>query len=128
MIERKNKRIARIGIFAVVHDTYYSQFDGLQEKLEGYHQDLVRSLKQHDITLIDYGFASGQQNAAAIAAQMRRDDLDLIFCNMATYATSATFAPVVLGAEQPIILLALQPRAAMDYSQASTRKSAGGAI
>lgn len=121
MIERKNKRIARIGIFAVVHDTYYLQFDGLQEKLEGYHQDLVRSLEQHDITLIDYGFASGQQNAAAIAAQMRRDDLDLIFCNMATYATSATFAPVVLGAEQPIILLALQPRAAMDYSQASTR-------
>lgn len=120
MIERTAGRTANIGLFAVVHDTYYAQFDGLQATLEDYHQTLKEQLAGYEINLIDYGFANGQPAAAAIAARMRRDQLDLIFCNMATYATSATFAPIILGTTQPVVLLALQPRAAMDYSRAST--------
>ena len=29
MIERKNKRTAKIGVFAVAHATYWEQFEGL---------------------------------------------------------------------------------------------------
>lgn len=36
MMERKYKREARIGIFGVVHATYYGQLEGLKDKLEGY--------------------------------------------------------------------------------------------
>ena len=39
MIERKNKRTAKIGIFAVAHATYWDQFDGLLDNIMGYHKD-----------------------------------------------------------------------------------------
>ena len=42
MLERKNKRNARIGIFAVAHDTYWAQFEGLEESILGFHQDAIK--------------------------------------------------------------------------------------
>ena len=39
MIERKAKRTARIGVFAVVHEVYFEQFEGLKEKLFAYHNE-----------------------------------------------------------------------------------------
>ena len=39
---------------------------------------------------------------------------------MLTYATSASFAAIVRGLDVPIVLVALQPLPALDYSQAST--------
>lgn len=46
MIERKNKRCAKTGVFAVAHATYWKQFDGLCENIMGYHADLVRLVKK----------------------------------------------------------------------------------
>ena len=51
---------------------------------------------------------------------MKKDDLDIIFCNMVTYATSSVFVPIIREMEMPVILLALQPLERMDYSKAST--------
>jgi L-arabinose isomerase len=45
---------------------------------------------------------------------------DLLFCDMLTYATSNTFGVVVKSLDIPIVLVALQPDKAMDYSRAST--------
>jgi L-arabinose isomerase len=39
---------------------------------------------------------------------------------MLTYATSASFAAIARGLDVPLVLVALQPRAALDYSRAST--------
>lgn len=46
MIERKNKRTAKIGIFAVAHDTYFSQFEGLYENLIGHHADTLLKIAE----------------------------------------------------------------------------------
>ena len=39
---------------------------------------------------------------------------------MITYATSSVFAPILQSADVPMVLVALQPRKAMDYTQANT--------
>ncbi len=39
---------------------------------------------------------------------------------MLTYATSASFAAIVRSLDVPIVLVALQPRKALDYTRAST--------
>lgn len=44
MIERKKQRTAKIGVFAVAHNTYFSQFEGLYENLMGYHLILRKIL------------------------------------------------------------------------------------
>lgn len=41
--------------------------------------------------------------------------MDLIFLHVTTYALSSTVLPVVRRAEVPVIILNLQPAAALDY-------------
>ena len=120
MIERKKERCARIGIFAVAHATYFSQFEGLYENLMGYHQTLCETVEANSVTLLDFGMIDSSEKAYEAAKRMREANLDLIFCNMITYATSSVFAPIVRDVHLPIVLVALQPRAALDYSKAST--------
>lgn len=51
---------------------------------------------------------------------MKGDRLDVLFCNMITYPTSSTFAPIIRSMDVPVVLIALQPLKAMDYTKAST--------
>ncbi len=120
MIERKKKRTARIGIFAVAHNTYFGQFEGLYENLMKYHGELCSMVEKNEIELIDFGMVDESEKAYEIAAAMQSAQLDLIFCNMITYATSSVFAPIIREVDRPMVLLALQPRSALDYTQANT--------
>ncbi|MGN0180018.1 MAG: arabinose isomerase [Monoglobaceae bacterium] len=120
MIQRKNKRTAKIGIFAVVHEIYFEQFEGLREKLYGYHKDLIETVKANGVEVIDFGFSGNNSQAYELAAEINKQNVDLLICNMITYATSSVFAPIILGCDVPMILTALQPRSKLDYSKAST--------
>ena len=44
MIQRKKKRTANIGFFSVVHETYFGQFDGLEEKIRFYHAETIKKI------------------------------------------------------------------------------------
>jgi L-arabinose isomerase len=46
----------------------------------------------------------------------RRQDVDVLFLHVTTYALSATVLPVVQRARVPVIVLNLQPAAAIDYA------------
>lgn len=120
MITRKNKRTARIGIFAVAHATYWNQFEGLYESLMGFHKDLCGMVKANDVEIIDFGMIDSSEKSYAAAKKMQAADLDIIFCNMTTYATSSVFAPILKEVDRPVILTALQPRRALDYDKANT--------
>ncbi len=49
-----------------------------------------------------------------------REDVDLILCYAATYATSSQVLPVVQKSRAPVLVLNLQPSAALDYETADT--------
>lgn len=120
MIFRKEKRAAKIGIFAVAHGTYWAQFPGLEENIMGYHRDFCQMVKQQDVDVVDFGMIDSSEKAYSILPQMKAAGVDVLFCNMVTYATSSVFAPIVRDMGVPIVLVALQPRRAMDYTKAST--------
>ena len=120
MIERKKKRTARVGVFAVAHATYFDQFEGLYENLCGYHKDLCNMTAENEVEIIDFGMIDTSEKAYAAAQQMQAANVDLIFCNMITYATSSVFAPIIREVNRPMVLVALQPRAALDYTKANT--------
>lgn len=120
MIERKNKRNARIGIFAVAHATYWGQFDGLYENIMGFHKDFCDTVSENDVEIIDFGMVDSSEKAYKALAQMKGANLDVVFCNMVTYATSSVFAPIIRDINLPVILTALQPREALDYTKANT--------
>ncbi len=120
MIERRNKRNARVGIFAVAHDTYWAQFEGLRDNIMGYHGDAIKLVEANEVEVIDYGMVDSSIGAYEVLPKMKGDNLDIIICNMVTYATSSVFAPIVRDLDVPMILLAVQPLSEMDYSKACT--------
>ena len=87
----------------------------------GYHQTFANLVASNPVEVIDYGMVDDGEKAVQAVKKMAEDHLDILFCNMVTYATSTTFAPIVRNAGLPIVLVGLQPRNALGYSQANTR-------
>lgn len=120
LIERRKPRGATVGIFAVGHDTYWDQFDGLLDELMGYHATFKKKLEANGVTVIDFGMIDDAESAYAKLKEIKAADLDMVFCNMVTYATSSTWGIIHRELDVPIVLAVLQPRRAMDYDKAST--------
>ncbi len=117
---KEKKRTARIGIFAVAHATYWDQFDGLIDNIMGYHKDFCEMTKANDVEIVDFGMIDSSEKAYAAVPQILAANVDVLFCNMVTYVTSSVFAPIIKEVNKPMVLIALQPRAALDYTKAST--------
>ncbi|MBL0161779.1 MAG: L-fucose/L-arabinose isomerase family protein [Bryobacterales bacterium] len=120
-IERRKPRTARVGIFGVGYHVYWDQFPGLLDELLAKLAVLDGRVRATGVEVFNYGMVDKAQAAYALVPRLKADDLDLIFCDMLTYATSATFGVIVRNLDVPIVLVALQPMAAMDYARATTR-------
>ncbi len=120
MIQRKNPLTARVGIFAVAHAIYWEQFDGLYDNIMGYHKDLVDHISENSVEIIDFGMVDSSEKAYETLSKINAANIDILFCNMATYATSSVFAPIIRDVAVPTVLIALQPLEAMDYTKACT--------
>ena len=119
-IERRKPLQANVGILGVGHHRYWDQFEGLVDQLRQKQARFAERVRVYGVTVFDFGLADDSQSAYAALAQVRQAGLDLLFVDMLTYATSATFAPLIQGLEIPIVLVALQPEVAMDYARGST--------
>ena len=120
MINRRKKRNARIGIFAVAHATYWEQFEGLYENIMSYHIDFCEMTAMNEVEIVDFGMIDSSEKAYEAVSKIQAADVDVLFCNMVTYATSSVFAPIIKEIHKPMVLVALQPRVALDYTKAST--------
>ena len=105
----------RIGLFGIGLDTYWPQFPGLKERLEGYLREVGDKLARPDVEVVDLGLIDSPPKAFDAGHRFRREDVDLIFLHITTYALSSTVLPVVQRAKVPVIILNLSPAAAMDY-------------
>jgi L-arabinose isomerase len=110
----------RIGVFGVGYERYWDQFPGLLDELLEKHTEIIRKLPDQNATVIDFGIIDNAARAYELVKSLEAANLDLIFCNMLTYATSGTFAIIIKSLNIPIVLVALQPLKALDYSKAST--------
>jgi len=119
-IERRKERTANVGIFGVGHHTYWEQFDGLLDEMHGKLDTFVEKVKAHNVQVTNFGMVDDARSAYAALPKLKSAPLDLVFCDMVTYATSSTFGILVRELDVPIVLVALQPLRAMDYSKAST--------
>ena len=120
MIERKTQRTARIGIFAVGHSVYWDQFSGLLDNLMNHHRHFAEKLTANSVEVVDFGMIDTNEKGYAAISRINSAEIDLLMCNMVTYATSSVFAPILKQAAAPMILVALQPLKGLDYTKAST--------
>ena len=106
----------RIGLFGIGLDTYWPQFVGLKERLEGYLGEVATKLDRPGVEIVNLGLIDSPEAAVIAGHDFRRQDVDLIFLHVTTYALSSTVLPVVRRAKVPVIILNLAPTAAIDYA------------
>jgi L-arabinose isomerase len=105
----------KIGLFGIGLETYWQQFAGLKERLEGYQTIIAEKLQQKNIKVVNAGLVDSVDKARAAAGLFQREDVAVIFLYVSTYALSATVLPVVQKTKVPVVILNLQPTNAIDY-------------
>ncbi|MFT6235336.1 MAG: L-arabinose isomerase [Lentimonas sp.] len=105
----------KAGIFSIGLDTYWPQFDGLLDNLNGYHAEIRDRIAGMGIELVDAGMVDNVEKAGGAAKLFKQEDVEVIFLFISTYALSSTVLPVVQKAKVPVVMLNLQPVAQLDY-------------
>ncbi len=119
-VKRRKSLTATIGLVGVGHATYWRQFDGLLAYMYEKQAVLRSKLQCYEQHIMDFGLIDTSQKAYEVLKAIQAADLDILFIDMLTYATSETFAPLVKGLQIPMVLVALQPLKAMDYEKSTT--------
>ena len=107
----------RVGLFGIGLDTYWPQFDGLRRRLMGYQKQIATRLRGFGVELVDAGLVDNPVKARPAASLFRREEVELIFLYVSTYALSSTVLPVVQKARVPVVVLNLQPVPQLDYDR-----------
>jgi len=105
----------KIGLYGIGLDTYWSQFEGLRDRLVGYQHTVADQMRRPAIDIVDCGLIDNPMDARRAAETLKKENVALIFLYVSTYALSSTVLPVVQQAKVPVIVLNLQPVAAIDY-------------
>jgi len=107
----------KIGLFGIGLDTYWSQFDGLLDKLSSYQFRIRDRMEQTGNEVIDAGIVDNPDKAIEAAGIFQKSGVDLIFLNISTYALSHNVLPLLQRVSCPVIVLNLQPSEAIDYEK-----------
>ncbi|SEQ77039.1 L-arabinose isomerase [Hyunsoonleella jejuensis] len=105
----------KVGLFGIGLDTYWPQFEGLLERLEGYQQQIANKMEGFGAEVINVGLVDSPEVAREKAQILKTEDVDILFLYVSTYALSSTILPVVQKVKCPVIILNIQPVAAIDY-------------
>lgn len=113
MLQRK----VRVGLLGVGLDTYWGQFEGLLSRLLTYQESIYQGIEAMDVEVINVGMIDSPQKAMDGALLLRQADVELVFLFISTYALSSTVLPLAQQVGKPIVMLNIQPVAAIDYQK-----------
>jgi len=111
---------AKIGIFGIGLAAYWPQFSGLRERLIGYQREIEARIAGLGAAVVSAGLVDTPEEARRAADLFARERITLLLCYVGTYATSSQVLPVVQGLHLPVLILNLQPAAALDYEHCDT--------
>ncbi len=106
----------RVGLCGIGLEAYWSQFAGLEARLNGYLARLAERLTRPGVEVVNLGLLDTPERSREAGRQCRREDIDVLFLYVTTYALSNTVLPLVQRAGVPVVVLNLQPEAAIDYA------------
>ncbi|MGL1892264.1 MAG: L-fucose/L-arabinose isomerase family protein [Spirochaetaceae bacterium] len=110
-----SKAKVKIGVFGIGLNTYWPQFEGLEDELKGYLSQIENVLNIDGSEVISAGLVDSPEKAKEVALMFRESGIELLFCYITTYALSSTVLPVAQEAGVPVILLNVQPESSLDY-------------
>jgi L-arabinose isomerase len=111
---------ARVGVFGIGLATYWPQFEGLKQRIEGYQARVEERVGELGGEVVSAGLVDSERAARAAGDLFASSQVDLVLCHAVTYATSSTVLPVIQAAKVPAVLLGLQPARTLDYPEVDT--------
>ena len=115
----------KAGLFGIGLETYWPQFKGLLPRLEGYLNQIKVRIECMDVTVINAGMVDSPEKAQKAAEFLKREQVDIVFLYISTYALSSTVLPIAQRIKAPVILLNIQPVAAIDYEKLNNMSDRG---
>ena len=107
--------VLKIGLFGIGLDTYWPQFTGLKERLIGHQNTIVQRMNRDGVFVVNAGLVDNLEKSFKAAKLFKKENVDLIFLYISTYALSSTVLPVVQSSHAPVVVLNLQPTKKIDY-------------
>ena len=123
---------AKVAVFSIALGAYLPQFPELVPEFEQQYADFVASLP-NTVEVVDGGMCTTKEAAAAAGDKFRAADVDLVFCQLLTYATSYNMLPAIRDLNVPVVLVNLQKVRCLNFETAGTADwlgigYAGGAV
>lgn len=115
----KETKRARVGIYSAGLRAYWTQFNGLEERLKGYNAFIGDKAGQWG-EVCNFGLVDSEDKAREAGEYFNRCNVDIILAHSATYFTSSCVLPVHQICKAPVVMLNLQPAAAMNYAETGT--------
>lgn len=116
---RKQYAKPRIGLYSTGLEAYWSQFNGLKERLITYNTFIEKQLMD-TCEVYNYGLVDSIDKSRQAGEWFAAQQVDIIFLHAATYATSATVLPIHQRCNAQVIILNLQPSPQLNYSETNT--------
>lgn len=112
MVKEKS---VNVGLLGVGLDTYWKQFEGLRERLEKYQNEICRRIDMFEVKVVNVSIIDSQESARMAMETLLKEKINVLFVYVSTYALSSTILPVVQECKVPVLLLNIQPTAAIDF-------------
>ena len=110
---------ARIGVFSIALGAYLPQFPSLVPEFEGQYEAFKKTIPD-TVEIIDGGICTTKELSQAAGDKFRAADVDLVICQLLTYATSYNMLPAVRDVNVPVVLVNVQKLKAPDYANTDT--------
>lgn len=115
---------ARIGVFSIALAAYLPQFPSLVPEFEAQYEAFKKTLPD-TVEIIDGGLVTTKEQSMAAGDKFRVADVDLVFLQMLTYATSYNVLPAIRDLDVPVVIVNVQKLKAPDYPNTDIPKWLG---
>lgn len=106
---------AKVGVFSIALGAYLPQFPQLVPNFKAQYEDFKKTLPD-TIEVIDGGMVTTKEQAMVAGDKFRAADVDLVFLQLLTYATSYNVLPAIRDLDVPVVCVNLQKKVAPDYA------------
>ena len=110
---------ARIGVFSIALGAYLPQFPSLVPEFEAQYDAFKKTIPD-TVEIIDGGMCTTKELSQAAGDKFRAADVDLVICQLLTYATSYNMLPAVRDVNVPVVLVNVQKLKAPEYANTDT--------
>lgn len=115
---------AKVGVFSIALNAYLPQFPELVPEFEAQYAAFKNTIPDI-VEIIDGGMVTTKEQAMVAGDEFRAADVDLVFLQMLTYATSYNMLPAIRDLDVPVVLVNVQKLKAPDYANTDIPKWLG---